>query len=169
METNYRHAGVIIVVMVDKWVLGWPWAMGNGPLSLFLDGQFQVILWIKSYFCPINVQLLTNHNVQSIANSGLIKLRGQKGDKFETGWCPSIVLILSSCRVTRQKMRKQFSPGFDQNLSPRFLRNLRLKTGQNGDKTEPAITETRPDGDETENKVDRKELKTGQRTGMGHK
>ena len=55
METNYRHAGVIIVVMVDKWVLGWPWAMGNGPLSLFLDGQFQVILWIKSYFCPINV------------------------------------------------------------------------------------------------------------------
>ena len=55
METNLRHAGVIIVVMVDKWVLGWPWAMGNGPLSLFLDGQFQVILWIKSYFCPINV------------------------------------------------------------------------------------------------------------------
>ena len=50
-----RHAGVIIVVMVDKWVLGWPWAMGNGPLSLFLAGKFQVILLFKK--CLGNVQL----------------------------------------------------------------------------------------------------------------
>ena len=47
--------------------------------------------------------------------------------------------------------------------------NIRLKTGQNGDNTEPAMTETRPDWDKTENKVDRKESKLGQRTGTGHK
>ena len=47
MGTNLRHAGVIIIVMGDKWVLGGPLAMGNSPLSLFLAGQFQVILWTK--------------------------------------------------------------------------------------------------------------------------
>ena len=44
---------------------------------------------------------------------------------------------------------------------------LRLKRGQNGDKTEPAITETRSNWDKIENKVDRKESKTGQGTGWG--
>ena len=47
MGTNLRHAGVIIIVMGDKWVLGGPWAMGNGPIGLILAGQFQVILWTK--------------------------------------------------------------------------------------------------------------------------
>ena len=44
---------------------------------------------------------------------------------------------------------------------------LRLKRGQNGDNNEPAMTETRPDWDKIENKVDRKESKMGQRTGWG--
>ena len=46
---------------------------------------------------------------------------------------------------------------------------LRVKRGQNGDNTEPAMTKTRPDWDKTENKVDRNESKLGQRTGTGHK
>ena len=58
--TNLRHAGVIIVVSGDKWVLGGDWAMGNGRLSLFLAGQFQVIL--LSNTCPANVQ--PQYNVQ---------------------------------------------------------------------------------------------------------
>ena len=53
-------------------------------------------------------------------------------------------------------------------MSPRFSKKLRLKTGQNGDNTEPAMTETRLDWDKTENKVDRNESKRRQRTGTGH-
>ena len=45
---------------------------------------------------------------------------------------------------------------------------LMLKRGQNGDNTELAMTKTRPDWDKTENKVDRNESKTGQRTEWGH-
>ena len=44
---------------------------------------------------------------------------------------------------------------------------LRLKRGQNRDNNEPAMTEPRSDWDKIENKVDRKESKTGQRTGWG--
>ena len=46
---------------------------------------------------------------------------------------------------------------------------LRLKRGQNGDNNEPEMTETRPDWDKIENKVDRKESKTEQKTEWGHK
>ena len=45
----------------------------------------------------------------------------------------------------------------------------RLKRGQNGDNTEPAMTETGQDWDKIENKVDRKESKMGQRTGWGQR
>ena len=45
---------------------------------------------------------------------------------------------------------------------------LRLKRGHNEDNTEPAMTETRPDWDKTENKVNRNKSKPGQRTGTGH-